>query len=69
MGKNSPGAVESALLQDRQGVRLGDMPICEADPGSGLDNNRDRSQFIQQTALAQRVGGGAVSGADSPRPH
>ena len=69
MRKDSPGAVASALLQERQGVRPWNIPTCEADSSPGMANDGDRSQLIRQAALAQRVGEGAVSGADPPRPH
>ena len=69
MRKDSPGAVASALLQGRQRVRPCYVQIQEVGSGSLMAQSDDRSQFIEQTALAQRVGTRAVSGAYPPRPH
>lgn len=69
MRTNSPGAVASALLQERQGVRPWHMQIQEVGSGSRMAESDERSQLIEQTPLAQRVGTRAVSGADPPRPH
>lgn len=69
MRKDSPGAVASALLQERQGVRPCYVEIQEVGSGSRMAQSDDRSQLIEQTALAQRVGTRSVSGADPPRPH